>query len=391
MDVRAIILLGGVAESSNDAALETFNGTPLALQDVLGRSVLQRIVDRLVGYGAAAVTVIAAEESSPLFSLRAEQITINHLRPPASQYWRVAESSFCEFAQDGCEEVLLWRVGGYAEVDFDDLLQRHLDSRCHVSSAINPAGQSLDIYLISASRRNEAAFLFRHQLRKFRTTCAPYRFSGYWNALQDAQDLRRLAIDGLLQRAQVAPYGKEVRPGVWQAETARVHQRARVLAPAFIGERAKVRSGAVVTRCSVLEHHAVVGRGAVVEDSTVLPYTAIGPGLDILHSVVSARRVAHLKRKVEVEVEDGRLLDPIPRQAPVRLLGSVAALASFLPWQFLRGLFAKSHREQPAELPSSVTSPAAALNTPAVVQAAAANPDPRFPAEMMVARRYGND
>src|SRR5206468_2511696 len=121
--------------------------------------------------------------------------------------------------------------------------------------------------------------------------CGQWVFRGYYNPLSNAADLRALAVDGLMQRAQITPAGIEARPGVWIARGARIQRRARVLAPAFVGEHARIRAGAVVTRCGVVEHHAEVDSGTIVENDSVLPYTYLGPGLDVAHCVAGSKRL----------------------------------------------------------------------------------------------------
>jgi len=148
----------------------------------------------------------------------------------------------------------------------------------------------------------------------------------------------------------------------------------------------------VVTRCSALEHHTVVDCGTVVENTSTMPYTYIGAGLDVAHSVVGHSKLFNLKRGVEVEFDDPRLIGEASSRAPLRALGSLLSLASFFPVQFLRGLFAPSHRECPASLPEAIAAPAAALEQPAPIKAAAPAVDAgEFPSQLVIARRYGNE
>ena len=162
-------------------------------------------------------------------------------------------------------------------------MQAHLNHNGRVTAVTDGGGELLGSFLITAARRNEAAFLLRHQLQECRTAFARYEFDGYTNSLASAADLRQLAIDAFSGRAQLKPEGEEIKPGVWAGRGARIHRGARVLAPAFVGEGVKVRAAAVITRCSVLEHHSVVDCGTVIENSSVLPYTTIGAGLDVAH------------------------------------------------------------------------------------------------------------
>ena len=160
------------------------------------------------------------------------------------------------------------------------------------------AGAPLDLFVLSASARMDAAELLHSRLQHRRRESEPFQVKGYVNRLQKASDLRQLAVDGLLARNSVAPQGKEIKPGVWMGRSARVHRKARIVAPAYIGAGSKISASALITRGTVVEQHAVVDCGTVVENTTVLPFTCLGAGLDAMHCVVGFRRVAHLAARM---------------------------------------------------------------------------------------------
>ena len=189
-------------------------------------------------------------------------------RSSRGQFWRVAENAFSDMAQAGAEAVLVIRMGGYAEFDVDEFLQRHLDGRAHVTRAVDVNGAPLDMFMINASRRNDAAYLFRHRLQQTRSVCGQWVLRGYYNPLASAARSARAGRGRPPAARAVEPRGVERRPGVWVARGARIDRRARVLAPAFIGAHARIRAAAVVTRCGVVEHHAEVDSGTVVENAT---------------------------------------------------------------------------------------------------------------------------
>jgi NDP-sugar pyrophosphorylase family protein len=390
MDVRAIIVLGSSPEFA-DTSLERLAETPLAAADVLGKPIVFRVIEQLKSCAVNSVAVITDTPAKEWPTGTATQGTWIQAHP--DQLWRTVEQTFGEFGQNGAETVLLLRVGAYTELSYSDLLQFHLEKRRRVTCVIDEHGHPLDIYAIDGARRNDAAYLVRHQLRKLRAGCELYSFNGYVNRLASPQDLRTLAVDALMQRIKLAPEGEQIKPGVWVGRGANIHRRARVLSPTYIGAGSRVRAAAVVTRCTALEHHTVVDCGTVVENISTLPYTCIGAGLDVAHAVVGRRRVWSLKRNVEVEFEDPRLIGEATANAPLRALGSLVSLASFLPAQLLRGIFAPSHRECSPSLPEAIKAPAAALEAPAAtMKASAPSVDAgEFPANLVIARRYGNE
>ncbi len=167
--------------------------------------------------------------------------------------------------------------------------------------------------------------------------------------------------------------------------------RARVLAPAFIGAHSKIRASALVTRDSVIEHHAEVDCGTVVENSTILPFTYVGAGLDVMHSVVGFRRMSHLLRNVEVEIHDGKLVGMSPVSTVSRLAGSTAALFAVLPKQIYRGFLragpAKSRPHGHAGIPGGRQT--SSMENPGVEARLPIRKQSEFPSNFAVVRRYG--
>jgi NDP-sugar pyrophosphorylase family protein len=387
VDVRAIIMLA--PPTNGDASSGLFAGVPLVLMDVLGRPVLDRVVERLKTAGIADVSVICRSEPHA-FARSAAGRQLKWVYPETAQYWRSAENAFNDAVHAGAELVVAMRLGPYAEIDFDELLQFHIEQGARITSSVDNKGESLDALVINGSRRNDAAYLFRNGLQRFRTPPVTYSYCGYVNRLNDVFDLRRLATDGLMQRAQVVPAGREIKPGVWAADSARIHRGARVLAPAFIGPQVKLRAAAVVTRCSALESHSEVDCGTVVEDATILPYTYVGAGLDVGHAVVGFRRLAHLRKKVEVEITDPKLVNMISLSAPVRAAGSAASLLTFLPLQMIRGFFGRTECEP--EVREAIRTPSAALTPEPVVFSAKQPAKPvKLGADLVVVRKYGSE
>lgn len=401
MDLAAIIIVDACWEDSAiagngqpaRAASESFADIPLALLDVVGKSVVHHVADRLRCAGVEAITALTAEALCEPAALCEGQ-----LQPAcraAGDTWRAAEEAFSAYAGEGVENILLLRLGPYAEFDVDDLLHFHRDRRQNVTLIFDQNGP-LDAAMVQAVRRHDAAHLIRNGLRATRLPAEPYVTPAYVNRLQTAQDLRRLAQDALLMRCDIHPQGHQLRPGVWVAERARIHRTARVLAPAFVGTHAKLHAASVVTRCSTVEHHAEVDCGTVLEDTTVLPYTYVGMGLDAAHAVAGFGRVVQLRRGTEVEISDSRLLGTVTASATWRTVKSAASLAAYLPVQAVRGLLRGGRRTQPAigvqtdaGIPAMRHRPATLEPTPEPLSAS--NQTPQFSGDFAVVRRYGNE
>jgi hypothetical protein len=118
----------------------------------------------------------------------------------------------------------------------------------------------------------------------------------------------------------------------------------------------------------------------------MLPYTYIGAGLDVAHAVVGNQRLLNLPRNIEIEVADPKLMRRLSEHAPIRALSALAGLGKRLLQNLIPGL----RPVRPGSLPAAVQAPSAALKSPAALQAAAQSGE-EFSANLMVARRYGNE
>ncbi len=382
MDIRGLLL----ATSENSGAADA---TPLATLDVVGKSPLQRMAEWLQQYGISQVSAVV--EGVPSADLRnfglPSDVACISVTP--DRFWRSAESVFNEMAQNGAELVVLVRLGAYVEADLERFVQFHIDRGGRVTQLAS-GQQKLEIFCISASRRNDAASLFRTQLSHCRIECPLYQAEGYLNPLAGPRDLRQFAIDILTRQTQTCPAGKEAKPGVWIAPDAKVEKGARLLAPAFVGSMARIRAGAVITRCSSVERHAEVDCGTVVENSTVLPFSYVGAGLDLAHSVAGMGRIVNLYRDVDVEIVDPKLIASIAVASSKRFLVSAADVITYLPRLAWQGLSSGAKAPQP-DLRETLRQTAPSLGKAAGFETSACDTEAshKFP-NMVVARRYGH-
>jgi len=385
MDIRGILL----ANSEQRVAEHQTLGAQLATLDVVGKSTLQRMAERLQQYGISSVSaVVEATSNSGVRNLGLPS-DVSCVSAAPDRFWRTAESVFNDMAQSGAELVILIRLGAYAEVDFEKQIQFHIDRKERVTRMASD-DQMLEIFCISASRRNDAASLFRTQLAHCRSECPVLQHDGYVNPLATARDLRQFAIDILTRQAQTCAAGKEIKPGVWTAPGAMIEKGARVLAPAFVGSLARIRSGAVITRCSSVERHAEVDCGTVIENSTVLPFSYVGAGLDLAHSIAGMGRIVNLHRDVTVTIADRKLLGSMSVAAGKRFVTSAAEAITYLPKLAFQGMFAANKVEK-ADLHTTLRKTTPALGTAAGFETSACDTEAshKFP-NMVVARRYGH-
>jgi carbonic anhydrase/acetyltransferase-like protein (isoleucine patch superfamily) len=380
MDVRAIVIIDGAAGS--------VSGVPLSFFPVLGRPVARQVVEDLFRGGCDRVSVIhtrpvPAELATDLRDGRSawKQVAEDRL-------WKSAEDEFSEFAQEGAELVIVYQLGPYVELDCEGLVQKHLDGPQRVTRA-RAGEERLPIFVLSASRRNDAAALFRSQLERSRQSIATEAAAKYVNELANSGSLRQLALDSFSGKTSFRPQGKEIRPGVWVGPAARVHKSARLVAPCYIGGGSRIAASALITRGSSVEHHSEIDCGTAVENSTVLPCSYVGPGLDLAHSLLRFDSITNLKRDVHVKLDDASIARALPQMAGTRTLRHAFSLLSYLPQQIMRGLLPR--QQNSPDLVDSTT--LATQRIPAAQQSkvsAEANSD-LVTSGYTLMRRYGNE
>jgi hypothetical protein len=386
MDIRGLLLVN----SENIGEVDQSQAAILAgTLDIVGKSPLQRMAEQLQRYGISSISAVVEPGSSVTARNFGLPPDVACFTAAPDRFWRTAESVFNDMAQKGAELVVLVRLSSYAEADFEKLIQFHLDHQGRVTQ-MSRGQQRLEIFCISASRRNDAASLFRTQLTRCRTECPLFEHEGYFNQLADSRDLRQFAIDILTRQTQTCPAGKQTKPGVWIAPDALIEKGARVLAPAYIGSFARVRSGAVITRCSSIERNAVVDCGTIIENSTVLPFSYVGAGLDLAHSVAGMGRIVNLHRDVSVEIIDPKLIASMSARSARRLLTSATEILSYLPRLAWQGMFAGA-KAQKSDLHDKLRQTSPALGSAAGFETPACDTETshKFP-NMVVARRYGH-
>ena len=272
----------------------------LATVEVLGQSILRRMIERLLGGGVGAVSVFArASELCESFN------DISNVEVVLSDDpWHDATRAVARFAANQPKQLLILCIGPYVELDVAAALQFHGQQREGVARAFD-AEHPLDIWIVDpqklpGSEELPAALLL--------VEAAQYEVNGYVNRLENPHDLRRLITDSLTARCDMRPHGFEVRPGVWMCEGADVKRGARLVPPVFIGCDVKISEQALITRCSNVERDSHVDFGTVVEDSTILPNSYLGIGLDLCHSIVHGNNLVNLQHGVILSITDDAVM-----------------------------------------------------------------------------------
>ncbi|MFJ6700844.1 sugar phosphate nucleotidyltransferase [Streptomyces sp. NPDC091272] len=125
-----------------------------------------------------------------------------------------------------------------------------------------------------------------------------YVAEGYWEDVGTHASYMKAQADVLDGRVATDPAGFETSPGVFVAESARVHPSAVIEGPVVIGPHAQVGAGARLGRHTVVGRHAVVDQGATLERAVVHPHAYVGPQAALRGCVVG--RNSSLRRGTRV-------------------------------------------------------------------------------------------
>jgi NDP-sugar pyrophosphorylase family protein len=299
----AIVVIGGALEALSATAppstrQDAVGAQPLECVEIMGRSMIDRTIERFVRAGVDVVTVLAPAGVSVTLSAISRGLADIKVHV-VSDIAKAITQKFAEYASNGIEHTFLVAGGLYTETDLLDLFYFHREARQPATRACERQ-MPLDLWVVDCAEAQNLT------LQSLFAECSAvsYFIREYVNCVTHARDVRRLVSDVLRGRCAMRPSGVEVRPGIWIEDGADVHRRARIVAPAYIGSGSKVREDTLITRCSSIERDCFVDYGTVIEDSSILANTHIGIWLDVAHSVADGNKLFNLERNVILEISD---------------------------------------------------------------------------------------
>jgi NDP-sugar pyrophosphorylase family protein len=359
--IGAIVIVGderatGGTNVARDSATEvSMAEAPLAVPfssvEVLGRSVLSRLVDDLRHAAVDVITLLADSRLTPVRPA-IDGTTKDIPLIWVEEAWKTATQILTSYGESGIEDTFLIRAGVHAELDLVDLLQFHRAQRRIVTRACDERGP-LDMWVVELALMPNGADSHGQDLRGILRSAEPpfYAVTGYVNRLEEHRDLRRLAVDSLSSICRLRPQGSELRPGIWMDAGAQVHRMARIVAPAFVGRGSKVEEQCLITRGSTLERDCMIDYGTVVEDSSILSNSYVGIGLDLSHSVVHGNNLVNLEHGVALQILDPGVIRR--NKVPQAVASEQPSLASGLEKWFSRRPGESSARSRVQQIQAS--------------------------------------
>jgi NDP-sugar pyrophosphorylase family protein len=291
---RGGICLAGSRESNRNL-LES----PLAFVEILGRSTTERMIERFVRADVDAISVLVQTDgtnnSKPLVTYKNAEVQF------VKDTTTAIAAKLKEYSRNGLEHSFVVSGSVYAETDLLDLFYFHREARQTATRARDRRGP-LELWVVDCLKAQQEDL--KALLAKPETTRASYFIREYINRLASVADVRQLATDILRGRTSARPGGKEIKRGIWIDESAEVHKRSRIVAPAYIGRASKVMEDTLITRFTNVEKGCCVDYGTVVENSSILENTHIGICLDVCHAIANGNKLLSLGRNVVVEISD---------------------------------------------------------------------------------------
>jgi hypothetical protein len=276
---------------------------PLGCVEIMGRSVVERMVERFLEADVECVSVLTdARVALPLLRQSWDRVAVDDVDDIGCGLSR----TLTDYSERGIEFVFVAHANLYVECDLIDWIWFHRGTHKPITRACDRNG-GLDFWVADCTR-SQGVEIFLLPEEKKRFDGPSYSISGYVNQVTTPWDLRRLVTDVFRRRCEMRPPGKEIRPGVWVEAGARIHRRARIVAPAYIGRGAQVREDTLITRCSNLESSCYIDYGTVIEDSSILTNSYIGIWLDVTHAVVSGNKLANVGRNVVLNISDSNVI-----------------------------------------------------------------------------------
>ena len=313
MGLGAIVVIGTEREAFGSTApqgivqvpgSDALLPAPLACVDILGRSMVERAIERFTRADVELLTVLVPAGS--VYEVRpfADTFETVNVQVVADVFSAITQQLH-DYSQKGIEHSFVASANVYTETDLLDFFYFHREARQTATRALDREGP-LDLWVVDCARAQQAdmqSFLTRAD-----ETGASYFIRDYVSRLTHPRDLRQLVSDALCGRCAMRPSGREIKSGIWIDEGAEIHRRARIVAPAFIGCGSKIQEDALITRCSSIEGHCFVDCGTVIEDSSILANTHIGIWLDVCHAVASGNKLMSLVHDVVVEIADSSIM-----------------------------------------------------------------------------------
>jgi NDP-sugar pyrophosphorylase family protein len=241
---------------------------------VLGKTVLDRWVERVQGLGINLLSVVDGDV-----------LASGRLR------------TMVDWAKQGVDQILLILLGSYSDVDLLDVVRFHHEGQHRITRVFDPVGP-LGISLLD----REAILNSNREARKLAPMVhsTRYDFLGYSVRLSSPGAYRKLVEDALQGRCDVKPNGVETERNIWIHPAACIDPSVRLEGSCYVGAYARLNPGVVLRDGSSVEHNCDIDIGTTLDHASILPNTYVAPGLWVRNSIIDGIRLENLDRGISV-------------------------------------------------------------------------------------------
>jgi len=204
----------------------------------VGKTILQRWVERVCDLGVGMVSVVNRDAE-----------------PPAR---------LLEWAKEGVDRILLIVSGSYAEIDFSDLIHFHQQEKNRITRVFDKLGP------LGISLLDRGAVLKRDGHNSKILQSSRYDFLGYVSRLSSTTAYRQLVEDALEGRCGIQPVGLQRNEKVWIDPSAYVDPSAKLHGPCYVGANTRLNAGVIVTGYSSVERKCEIDIGTSLDNACIL-------------------------------------------------------------------------------------------------------------------------
>jgi hypothetical protein len=259
--------------------------------------------------------------------------------PDPFALWPVGHQSLIahwmdEAVRQGAAEVRIYAADRPAEI------RRHLEGGGYWSRKVEIVAIKNDAEAPSDAVRMDRLPLQPEGAAKIAT---PEELLAHWLAMQrfwlTSRDSHQVSVD------------VEKLPDGWIGPLARVHPRARLSPPFWIGARAEIGEGCVVGPNALIGQGCVLDGNAQVEDAVVLPGTYLGRNTRLACSIAKGGILVNIRHACRVDIRESFIMAHVAQcRTSASPAGRLAALALWLTL-FLPAKLWPGQRWSRAEVP----------------------------------------
>ena len=176
---------------------------PLACLEILGRTTVDRMLERLLREDLTIVSVLVDASVSHLVSTagkpdwKSDRLDCQVV----DDVWAAVARTLKSYAEGGIDYAVVASAGAYVEFDLPDLLQFHRERRHAVTRGFDSLG-ALDFWVVDSARADEVGV----ELPKSEAPGASFYFvKPYVNRLATPRHLRNFVTDVLRGRCEAQP------------------------------------------------------------------------------------------------------------------------------------------------------------------------------------------